>query len=224
VLLASKCGKCIRFSVSDVRVFKSRTSDGVRGMKLAPGDEVVSMSIIGGIATTIEERYAYLKMAAAKRRAAGDIEVETVVQNEEEPVAEVSLSEARYNELAAAEQFILTVTENGYGKRTSAYEYRTIGRGGSGMVNIITSSRNGKVVASQPVGQTGQIMLMTDRATVIRCPLDGIRIAGRNTQGVTILRTGDNEKVVSIVSVPEGEVIDDAGEESIGDVAGNITG
>ncbi len=223
VFLASKSGKAIRFPVSDVRVFKSRTSDGVRGMKLASGDEVVSMSILGGITTTIEERQAYLKIAAAKRKAAGgdDTEIEAVQNSDEESVAEVTLSDERIAELEASEQFILTVTENGYGKRTSAYEYRTIGRGGSGMVNIITSERNGKVVSSQPVGQSGQIMLMTDRATVIRCPLDGIRVAGRNTQGVTILKTGDGEKVVSVVTVPEGEngeadsADDGAGEENI---------
>ena len=213
VLLASKLGKCIRFAVDDVRVFKSRTSDGVRGMKLAPKDEVVSMSILGGIQTTIEERQAYLKIAAAKRRAMGDTEAEAPA-GDEEAVADVTLSEARVAELAAAEEFILTITENGFGKRTSAYEYRTIGRGGSGMVNIVTSERNGKVVASQPVGQTGQVMLMTDRATVIRCPLDDIRIAGRNTQGVTILRTGKDEHVVSIVPVPEGEEVVDEGDET----------
>ena len=211
VLLASKAGKCIRFPVDDVRVFKSRTSDGVRGMKLAGGDEVVSMSILGGITTTIEERYAYLKIAAAKRRAAGDTEAEVATSDEE--VADVALTDERVAELEAAEQFILTVTENGFGKRTSAYEYRTIGRGGSGMVNIVTSERNGKVVASQPVDRTGQIMLMTDRATVIRCPLDDIRIAGRNTQGVTILRTEKGEKVVSVVCVPEGEAMADEGVE-----------
>jgi DNA gyrase subunit A len=211
VLLASKAGKCIRFPVDDVRVFKSRTSDGVRGMKLANGDEVVSMSILGGITTTIEERQAYLKIAAAKRRAAGDAEAE--VEATDEAVADVVLSDERIAELEAAEQFILTVTENGYGKRTSAYEYRTIGRGGSGMVNIVTSERNGKVVASQPVDQTGQIMLMTDRATVIRCPLDDIRIAGRNTQGVTILRTDKDERVVSVVCVPESEAGSDEGED-----------
>lgn len=226
VLLASKSGKCIRFPVSAVRVFKSRTSDGVRGMKLTNGDEVVSMSILGGITTTIEERHAYLKMAAAKRRLEDashpersegspivdeDPSVASLSQDDSEAVAEVTLSDERFAELAAAEQYILTVTENGYGKRTSAYEYRTINRGGSGMVNIVTSERNGKVVASQPVGQSGQIMLMTDRATVIRCPLDGIRVAGRNTQGVTILKTGDGEKVVSVVTVPEGET--DNGED-----------
>ena len=206
VLLAAKGGKCIRFAVNDVRVFKSRTSDGVRGMKLADGDEVVSMSILSGIATTVEERYSYVKMAAAKRRAeGGEAEENGNGGSDEGAVQEITLTSERFNELASAEQFILTVTENGYGKRTSAYEYRTTGRGGSGIVGIITSERNGKVVTSQPVNHTGQIMLMTDRATVIRCPLDGIRIAGRNTQGVTILKTAEGEKVVSVVTVPEGE-------------------
>jgi DNA gyrase subunit A len=216
VLLASRSGKCIRFPVDDVRVFKSRTSDGVRGMKLANGDDVVSMSIIGGIATTVEERYSYIKMAAAKRRLEGNETEETTTDaSEEGAVAEITLSPERFAELAAAEQFILTVTENGYGKRSSAYEYRTVGRGGSGIVNIITSTRNGKVVASQPVAHQGQVMLMTDRGTLIRCPLDDIRIAGRNTQGVTILKTGDGEKVVSVVPVPEGEdVVEESFETS----------
>jgi DNA gyrase subunit A len=212
VLLASRAGKCIRFPVDDVRVFKSRTSDGVRGMKLAGDDEVVSMSILGGIETTAEERYSYVKMSAAKRRLEGDTEVEPVPS--EEGVAEVALSDERFAQMQTAEQFILTITENGYGKRSSAYEYRTIGRGGSGIVNIVTSARNGKVVSSQPVDHTGQVMLMTNRATVIRCPLDDIRIAGRNTQGVTILKTGDGEKVVSVVTLPEGEV-EEGGEDII---------
>ena len=119
---------------------------------------------------------------------------------------EITLSPERVRDMETAEQFILTVTENGYGKRTSAYEYRTVGRGGSGIVNIITSPRNGKVVASQPVNHKGEIMLMTDRATVIRTTLHDIRIAGRNTQGVTILKTQPGEKVVSVVTLPEGTV------------------
>jgi len=224
VLLASRAGKCIRFPVDDVRVFKSRTSDGVRGMRLAEGDEVVSVSILGGIATTVEERYSYLKMANAKRRALGaeDGSDETEVAPSDEAVQEITLSAERFAEMEVAEQFILTVTQNGYGKRSSAYEYRTIGRGGSGIVNIITSARNGKVVDSQPVSHDSQIMVMTDRGTVIRCPLHDIRIAGRNTQGVTILKTGDNEKVVSVVCFPdtgeadkleEGEPTEVAGEE-----------
>ena len=213
-LLASRTGKCIRFPINDVRVFKSRTSDGVRGMRLAGDDEVVSMSILGGIATTVEERYAYVKMAAAKRRALGG-EADEVVVEKEEGVQEITLSAERFAEMEAAEQFILTVSENGYGKRSSAYEYRTIGRGGSGIVNIITSARNGSVISSQPVAHTGQVMLMTDRATVIRTRLDDIRIAGRNTQGVTILRASPGEKVVSVVTVPEGEV-DMPTEEEVG--------
>ena len=217
VLLASKAGKCVRFPVSAVRVFKSRTSDGVRGMKLASGDEVVSMSILGGITTTSEERAAYLKMKRASHpeganATEGSQAIEqdpSATPQDDEIVAEVTLSEERFAEMAEAEEYILTITENGYGKRTSAYEYRTIGRGGSGMVNIVTSDRNGSVVSSQPIGKTGQIMLMTDRATVIRCPIDDVRVAGRNTQGVTILRTGEGEKVVSVVTVPEGEAVDD---------------
>jgi len=208
VLLAAKGGKCIRFPVDDVRVFRSRTSDGVRGMKLAEGDEVVSMSVIGGIATTADERYSFIKMAAAKRRIEG-AETEENGSGEEGGVQEITLTPERFNELMAAEQFILTVTENGYGKRSSAYEYRTTGRGGSGIVGIITSERNGKVVASQPVAKTGEIMLMTNKATVIRCPIDDIRVAGRNTQGVTILKTSEGEKVVSVVTVPEGTAVEE---------------
>ena len=215
VLLASRVGKCIRFPVDDVRVFKSRTSDGVRGMRLGDADEVVSMSILGGIETTVEERYAYLKIAAAKRRAAGEGEsTPEEVAPSDEAVREITLTPQRIAEMETAEQFILTVTENGYGKRSSAYEYRTIGRGGSGIVNIITSARNGSVISSQPVAHSGQVMLMTDRATVIRTRLDDIRIAGRNTQGVTILRTQPGEKVVSVVKVPEGEVEEEATDKS----------
>jgi len=222
VLLASRAGKCIRFPVDDVRVFKSRTSDGVRGMRLADGDEVVSVSILGGIATTVEERYSYLKMANAKRRAMGaeDGSDETEVASTDEAVQEITLTPERFAEMEAAEQYILTVTENGFGKRSSAYEYRTIGRGGSGIVNIITSARNGKVVDSQPVSHGSQIMLMTDRATVIRCPLDDIRIAGRNTQGVTILKTGENEKVVSVVCFPDTGEVDKLEEGEPSEVTG----
>jgi DNA gyrase subunit A len=167
------------------------------------------MSVVSGIDVTVEERYSYLKMAVAKRNAMGGAETDESAGasgGEDEEVKVIALSEDRFRELEAAEQFILTVTENGFGKRSSSYEYRTTGRGGSGIVNIITSDRNGKVVSSQPVANSGQIMLMTNRATVIRCRLDDIRIAGRNTQGVTILKTSEGEKVVSVVAVPEGEM------------------
>ena len=214
VLLAAKSGKCIRFAVNDVRVFKSRTSDGVRGMKLGKDDEVVSMSILNGINCTAEERAAFVKYAAAKRRSEDEAVEETSA--DEETIADIALSPERIAEMEAAEEFILTVTENGFGKRSSAYEYRTTRRGGSGITNIVTSARNGAVVASQPVAQTGgQIMLMTDRATVIRTTLADIRIAGRNTQGVTILKTAKDEHVVSVVTLPEGEEMADNQESEV---------
>ncbi len=212
VLLASRSGKCIRFPVDDVRVFKSRTSDGVRGMRLQESDEVVSMTILHGIACTAEERAAYVKYSRIKRGAEGEVE-----ETSDEKTADITLSPARIAEMEAAEEFILTVTENGYGKRSSAYEYRTTGRGGSGITNIVTSERNGSVVASMPVESDYQIMLMTNKATVIRTPVEGIRIAGRNTQGVTILKTGKGETVVSVVPVPEGE--EQEGEAIEGEVA-----
>jgi DNA gyrase subunit A len=206
VLLAAKSGKCVRFPVEAIRVFKSRSSDGVRGMKLAGGDEVVSMSILKGSDATTEERAAYLKIAKLKR---GDTEAEAAPAKDEEggeeAVNAITLSPERIAQLAAGEEFILTITEKGYGKRTSAYEYRTTNRGGSGITNIITSTRNGKVVASFPVSDANQIMLMTDKGTLIRTPIVDIRIAGRNTQGVTILRTGEGEKVVSAVKLDENE-------------------
>ncbi|HEU5048010.1 MAG TPA: DNA gyrase subunit A [Rickettsiales bacterium] len=205
ILLAARSGKCVRFPVDAVRVFKSRTSDGVRGMKLAEGDELISMSVLGGIESTTEERVAYLKMAAQRRRA-GDEDTEVSAPDEEEAgVQAITLTEERYAELAAAEQFLLTITENGYGKRSSAYEYRVTNRGGSGIVGIVTSARNGGVIASFPIEDDDQIMLMTNKAKLIRTPVKDIRIAGRNTQGVTILKTAEGEKVVSATSVKEDE-------------------
>ncbi len=203
VLLAAKGGKSIRFPVSDLRVFKSRTSDGVRGMKLAPGNEVVSMSILDGAEATAEERVAYLRKANALRRARGE-EGESdpgEVEPESVDVPRIELSEARFKEMQAREQLIFTITENGYGKRSSAYEYRIIGRGGQGVTNIITSPRNGGVVASFPVNDDDELILITDKATLIRVPIDGIRVAGRNTQGVIVFRTAEGEKVVGVSRV-----------------------
>ncbi len=215
VLLAARGGKSIRFPVSDVRVFSGRTSMGVRGIKLEKGDQVVSMSILRHVEADTAERDAYLRFAVAKRRAAGE-------ETEGEPAAgapgeipaggasDALLSPERLVELEAMEEFILTVTENGYGKRTSAYEYRITGRGGQGIANIETSERNGAVVASFPVAQRDQIMLMTDGGQLIRCPVDDIRIAGRKTQGVVIFKVADDERVVSVTGVTEEE---DAAEE-----------
>ncbi|WP_235091314.1 DNA gyrase subunit A [Sphingomonas lutea] len=189
VLLATRKGKAIRFRSTDVREFQSRTSTGVRGMRLLGDDEVISMSILRRIGTTQEEREAYLRFAPWKGEKEG----------------ECALDGDRFAEMAEREQFILTVTENGYGKRSSAYEYRRTNRGGQGITNIDTSERNGQVVASFPVRQGEQLMLVTDQAKVIRTTVADIRIAGRNTQGVTIFRVADNEHVVGVAKIDESE-------------------
>ena len=199
VLLSARSGKCIRFPVSDVRVFKSRSSEGVRGMKLADGDEVISMSILRHHEIETEERDAYLRVMNARRR--------------EEEVAPEGITPDRIAELEAAEQFILSVTANGYGKRTSAYEYRIAGRGGQGIINIDTSDRNGPVVASFPVEDTDEIMLTSNGGQLIRMAVDGIRIAGRSTQGVTLFKVSDGETVVSVARVAEVEGEDENGSE-----------
>ena len=201
VLLAAASGKCIRFSVTDVRVFAGRSSTGVRGIRLKDNDRVISMSILDHAeADSTAFRDAYLRHAMAVRR--GDDEVPP--------------HEPAYDELAAGEQFILTVTENGYGKRSSAYEYRIAGRGGQGIINIETSERNGEVVASFPVGDEDQILLVTDGGQLIRCPVADIRIAGRNTQGVTLFKTAEGERVVSVSRLDE-SVLDGDEEEEDGD-------
>ncbi|MEQ8750230.1 MAG: DNA gyrase C-terminal beta-propeller domain-containing protein, partial [Amphiplicatus sp.] len=202
-------GMCIRFPVEDVRVFAGRTSTGVRGIRLDKDDEVISMAILHHIDTDSEEARAYLKHAAAMRRAVGESDGEE--EAEEAGEASVAISQARLAELGAAEQFVLTVTDNGYGKRSSSYEYRTSGRGGKGIIAIVTSARNGSVVASFPVEDNDQIMLVTDGGQLIRTPVEGIRVAGRNTQGVTIFRTREGEKVVSV------ERIEDIGDEDEGE-------
>lgn len=214
VLLASRAGKAMRFPVEAVRVFKSRTSDGVRGMKLAEKDEVVSISILHGIRASAEEREAYRKYASAKRRAEGLEEADGAPEKEAgEAVAEITLSAERIAEMAAAEEMILTVTEKGYGKRTSAFEYRVTNRGGSGVTGIGIGKKNGAVVASFPVEGGDQIMLMTDKGTLIRTQVEDIRICGRSSQGVITFRTDEKEKVISAVRIKAGMVVDE--EESL---------
>ena len=213
VLLTTAAGMCIRFKVEDVRVFSGRTSTGVRGIKLAGDDRVISMAILHGVDTTSEESRAYLKHAAAMRRAAGE-DAET--DADEDAGEDTALSQERLAALGAAEQFVLTVTENGYGKRSSSYEYRVSGRGGKGIIAIVVNDRNGPVRASFPVEDTDQIMLVTDGGQLIRTPVQGIRVAGRNTQGVTIFKTRDGESVVSverIEDVDEDEDGEDQGDE-----------
>jgi DNA gyrase subunit A len=198
VLLTSADGQCIRFPVDDVRIFSGRTSMGVRGINLAEGDKVISMSILRHVEVTADERGGYLKRASAVRR--GGVEDEP---DGEDTSSTIELGEKRYVELSAAEQFVLTISENGYGKRTSSYEYRTTGRGGKGIVAMAVTPRNGRIVASFPIEESDQIMLVTNAGQLIRCPVDGIRIAGRSTQGVIVLDTAEDERVVSVERISE---------------------
>lgn len=222
VLIAAKSGKCVRFPVDNVRVFKSRASTGVRAMKLASGDEVMSMSILKGTQFSMEERVAYLKLAAEKRRASGETEADATVNvsgGHDEELAEVTLTEDRARQLEEGEELILTLTEKGYGKRSSAYEYRVTNRGGSGIVNIITNDRNGQVVMSFPVNHDDQIMLMTDKGKMIRTKVADIRVAGRNTQGVRVFNVDKDERVVSAVRIDTSQIDMGADEEGMeGDV------
>ncbi|MDV3456820.1 DNA gyrase subunit A [Sphingomonas sp. HF-S4] len=205
VLLATKQGKAIRFASTDVREFQSRDSTGVRGARLAEGDEVISLSVLRGFDATPQEREDYLKAAPWKE---GD--------------REITLTPERMAEFEAAEEFILTVTANGYGKRTSAYEYRRTNRGGQGITNIVSSDRNGPVVASFPAHNGEQLMLVTDQAKLIRTTVGSVRVTGRNTQGVILFRVAKDEHVVSAARIEESE---DEAEVNLADgaVAGDPT-
>ena len=213
ILLAAKSGKCIRFPVEAVRVFKSRTSDGVRGIKLADQDKLVSMSVLHGIKADINEREEYLKIPLKVRKklklCSNEDDLPKVLKN-----TPINLPASQILKLAHAEQFILTITENGYGKRTSAYEYRVTNRGGQGIINIITSARNGKVVSSFPVDESHEVMLITKRGKLIRCGVDGIRVTGRNTQGVTCRACGKDETIVSVALISEEDKENDEEQET----------
>ena len=221
VLLATHVGKAIRFPVEDVRVFTGRTSVGVRGVKLAESDKVISMSILHHVEATAEERVSYLKQASALRRASGEAVDDTTdsAVDDEETIVTVTLSPERFAELAAQEEFLLTVSERGFGKRSSAYEYRIAGRGGQGIWNMKMSGRNGLIVATFPVTNTQDIMLVSDGGQIIRSPVKDIRIAGRATQGVIVFRVSEQERVVSVAALEEQEegttdpANDDAGME-----------
>jgi DNA gyrase subunit A len=202
ILLSTKGGKCIRFPVTGVRVFVGRNSTGVRGIQLAEGDAVISMSVLHHVEFDAQTRDDYLK---TKR-------------SEEGAEVPSSLTPERIEAMAADEEFILTITENGYGKRSSAYEYRITNRGGQGIVGIDTGARNGAVVAAFAVDHSDELMLVTDMGKLIRMPVDDIRISGRATQGVTLFRTAEGERVVSsarlgILQGEEGEVVEEIAEE-----------
>jgi DNA gyrase subunit A len=205
VLLTAGSGQCIRFSVADVRVFQSRGSQGVRGIQLGEGDHAISMAIIEHVDASPDERAAYLKRATAERRLAGAESEEDVALTNEEVGEAADLSDDRYEFLKEHEQFILTVTEYGYGKRSSSYDFRLTGRGGKGIraTDVSKSEEIGRLVATFPVGHDDQIMLVSDGGQVIRVPVNGIRIASRATKGVTIFNTAEGETVVSVERISE---------------------
>ncbi len=209
VLLTTAAGQCIRFEVTDVRVFKGRDSTGVRGIALSEGDRVISMAILRHFDASADERSAYLKMSRAVRGEADSEEPVADADENETPNGE--LSQERYSKMGAAEQFVLTISENGYGKRTSSFEYRVTNRGGKGIVAMAVNERNGQLVASFPVEDSDQIMLVTDGGQMIRMPVGGdkpVRIVSRGSQGVIVFDTAEGEKVVSVDRL--GETVEDA--------------
>ena len=220
ILLTTALGRAIRFQANEVRVFAGRDSTGVRGIRLQDGDQVLSMAILGGVAATPAERTGYLKHARALLRAqSGEDEGEvTAVEDEEEADGDAYLSPERLIELGAAEEFILTLSSEGIGKRTSAYDFRRTGRGGQGLLAQDLTRKGGRLVASFPVEQADEILLVTDAGQLIRCPVANIRIAARNTQGVIVFRTAENEHVVSVERLEatggdEDGVTDDGGDQ-----------
>lgn len=207
IMLFTKDGACNRFSVSAIRIFSGRDSNGVRGIKLKSDDHVISMTIIKNKRITIQERAAFIKMA--RQDLSQEVSLESpqeMITSEGEEAEEITLSKERFEEIKEAQEFILTVTENGFGKRSSAYLYRATNRGTGGYESIKVDERNGAVVAAFPVRDHDHIVLITDNGRLIRCPVHDIRIAGRSTKGVTIFKTDGNEKVVSVSRI-DGESV-----------------
>jgi len=206
LLLTSRLGKCIRFPLTDVRVFKGRDSTGVRGIKLAEGDEVVSLSLLHHSDATSAEARSYLKQSAATRRAAtGEEPIEDVADDADDGGEEAALTTERYAELGAKEQFVLAVSETGFGKRSSSYEYRVTGRGGSGIVALDMGRKNHAIVAAFPVEEGDDLMLISDQGQIIRVPVAGVSIQRRGSGGVTIFRVEENERVVSVERIEDSE-------------------
>jgi len=219
ILLTTALGRCIRFAVDEVRVFAGRDSTGVRGVRLADGDSVISMAVLRSVEATPAERAAYIKHANAMRRAAGEAEepedAPAVEDEADEGDGFAALSPERIADLGAAEEFILTVSTEGFGKRTSAYEFRRTGRGGQGLLAQDLTRKGGRLAASFPVEEFDQILLVTDQGQLIRTPVSQVRIVGRNTSGVTIFRTAAGEHVVSVERLAEsGDGDEDADEET----------
>jgi DNA gyrase subunit A len=215
VLLTTAQGQCIRFAVPEVRVFKGRDSTGVRGISLAKDDRVIALAILRHFDASGEERAAYLRAAAAARRAEsgedanGNGAAEEALVEADEAVQPGYLAPDRQLAMTQSEQFVLTLSENGYGKRSSSFEFRTTGRGGKGIVAMAVNERNGRLVGSFPVGHDDQIMLITDAGQTIRVPVHDIRIVSRGSQGVIVFDTAEGERVVSVEHI-EGD--EDVGE------------
>jgi DNA gyrase subunit A len=204
IMLVTAMGRAIRFPTTEVRIFKGRDSTGVRGVRLADGDRVVSMSVIRHFEATPEERAAYLKQ---RRLVAGAVDDDAEADEDEEAVAEGQLSPERYAEMSAAEDLILTVTARGQGKISSSHDYPVRGRGGQGVMAMDKGLRGGALVASFPVEITDQVMLATSTGQSIRCPVEGISFRSRSAGGVRVFDTGEGEEVVSVARV------EDQGEE-----------
>ena len=216
VLLTTARGQCIRFGVDEIRVFggggSTGTSMGVRGILLAEGDEVISLAILRGFEAMPEERAAYRKMKRAEAGENGNGEENGAANGDVEETADVALAPERYEAMKQAEQVVLTISSNGYGKRSSSYEYRVTGRGGKGIVAMVVNDRNGPLVASFPVQDADQIMLVTNGGQLIRVPVKGIRVAGRSTQGVIVFNTAQDERVVSVEGITDDGADDAEGE------------
>ena len=192
IFLSTRLGKCIRFSCKDLRVFSGRSSVGVRGIKLSEKDAVISLAILNGINFNVNERDEYLKISSAQRK--------------NEQIDEINVSKDKINEFKDNEEFLLSVTDKGFGKRSSAYEYRKSNRGGLGIANMQLSQRNGnEIIASFPIKENDQLMLVTNNGQLIRCPVNDVRIAGRQTQGVTLFNVSEKERVVSVAKLEENE-------------------
>jgi DNA gyrase subunit A len=227
VLLTSSAGRAIRFPVDEVRVFQSRDSTGVRGIRLSDDNKVISMAILRSVNATPDERAAYLKQSRAALRALGDeaedAEAPAIETDEEETAGDAQLSPERYVELGAAEQILLTLSSEGIGKRSSAYDFRRTGRGGQGLLAQDLTRKGGRLVAAFPVEQGDELLLVTDSGQLIRVPVARIRVAARNTQGVIVFRTGEGEHVVSVERLAEqagGEADGgEAGEDDAGDLS-----
>ncbi|MDO9471949.1 MAG: DNA gyrase subunit A [Caulobacter sp.] len=221
VLLTTALGRAIRFEVGEVRVFAGRESTGVRGIRLAEGDQVLSMAILHGVDATPAERASYLKYERTRIKSESDEGDDVAPADDDEDVGEADLTPDRIIQLQAAEEFILTLSSEGIGKRTSAYDFRRTGRGGQGLLAQDLTRKGGRLVASFPVDQADEILLVTDQGQLIRCPVANIRVASRNTQGVIVFRTAEDEHVVSVerleASAESGDEDDNDNDNDSGD-------